>query len=237
MSQKILAIIPARGGSKGIPGKNIKLFCGKPLIYYSIAAAKKSKIFDRIIVSTDSLEIQNISKKFGAEVPFLRPKRLAGDHSNIVDAILYLLDNLKTRENYVPDVIFLLQPTSPLRDSGDIVGSYNLFNKLRVKALVSVCKTHHEIWHIIDNKLKLVNPSSARLINRQERPDTYRQDGSMVYIIKTDSLLRHKDFMPKGTAAYVVPKWKAVDVDEIEDFELAEALYKNRKYFKNFRKI
>lgn len=229
MSQKILAIIPARGGSKGIIGKNIKSFCGKPLIYYTIAAAKKSKIFDRVIVSTDSLEIKDVSEKFDAEVPFLRPKRLASDKSNIIDAVLHLLGYLKVKEKYEPDIIFLLQPTSPLRDYKDIVNSYNLFNKLRTEALVSVCKTHHEIWHIIDNKLKLANPSSLKLINRQERPGTYKQDGSMIYIIKTDALLRYRDFIPKGTAAYVIPKWKAVDVDEMEDFELAEFLYKYKK--------
>jgi len=237
MSQKILAIIPARGGSKGIPGKNIKLFCGKPLIYYTITAAKKSKIFDRIIISTDSPKIKDIGKKFGAEVPFLRPKSLAGDSSNVVDAVLHLLNYLKDKEKYIPDIVFLLQPTSPLRDYKDIINSYNFFNKLRVEALVSVCKTHQEIWHIINNKLKLANPSSNKLVNRQERSDTYKQDGSMIYIIKTDSLLRYRNFIPEGTAAYIIPKWKAVDVDELEDFELAEVLYKSKKYFKNLHKI
>jgi CMP-N,N'-diacetyllegionaminic acid synthase len=238
MSKKILAIIPARGGSKGVPSKNIKLFCGKPLIYYTIAAAKKSKIFDRIIVSTDSPKIGKVSKKLGVEVPFLRPKHLAQYNSNIVDAVLHLLNYLKDKENYAPDIIFLLQPTSPLRDYKDIIDSYNLFNKLGVESLVSVCKTLPEVWHIVNNRLRLANPSPKKLINRQDRPDTYKPDGSMIYIIKTDSLLHYKDFMHKETAAYVIPKWKAVDIDEMEDFELAEVLYKNRKYFnKNFHKI
>lgn len=234
---KILAIIPARGGSKGIPNKNIKLFCGKPLIYYTIVAAQKSKIFDRIVVSTDSINIKNISEKFGAEVPFLRPNYLAKDNSNIVDAVLNLLNYLKVEEHYMPDVIFLLQPTSPLRDCDDIINSYNVFKKLRAEALVSVCKTHHEIWHINKNKLTLINSFPTKVINRQERPYTYKQDGSMIYIITLDSLLHNKDFMPKETMAYVIPKWKAVDIDEMEDFELAEILYKNKKYFKKYENI
>lgn len=230
MAKKVLAIIPARGGSKGIPNKNIKLFCGKPLIYYTIATAKKSKIFDRIIVSTDSYKIKKISEKFGAEVPFLRPEYLARDNSNIVDAVLHLLTELETKEKYIPDLIYLLQPTSPLRDYKDIVDSYELFKKLNADVMVSVCKTQHEIWHIIYNKLVLSNPSRSKLINRQERLDTYKVDG-MIFVIKRKSLLHFKDFTPEGTIAYKIPRWKDVDIDEFEDFELAEVLYKNKKFF------
>lgn len=237
MLKKIIAIIPARGGSKGLPNKNIKLFCGKPLIYYTINAAKKSQLFDRIVVSTDSPIIKNIAEKFGAQVPFLRPEHLAGDKSNIVDAIVHLLRHLQTKEKYLPDVIMLLQPTSPLRDLQDIKKSYELFCKLKATALVSVCKTHHEIWHIIGNRLKLANPSSSKLVNRQERQDTYKQDGSMIYIIKTRAFLRGRDFLPEGTIAYVIPKWKAVDIDELEDFRIAEVLYKNRKYFQKLEDV
>ena len=151
----------------------------------------------------------------------------------MVDAVLHVLNYLKNKESYVPDVVFLLQPTSPLRDSQDIVSSFDLFSKNKAEALISVCRTHHEIWKIVNNKLKLVNPSNSKLINRQERQVTYRQDGSMIYIIKTDILQKHKDFIPDGTIAFIVPKWKAIDIDEIEDFDLAEVLYKNRKHFKN----
>lgn len=236
-TKKVIAIIPARGGSKGLPKKNIKMFCGKPLIYYTIKAAKRSKLFDRIIVSTDSLSIKKVAKKFGAEVPFLRPPELARDNSNIVDGISHLLKCLQKKDNYEPDIIFLLQPTSPLRTSEDIVASYQLFNKSHARALVSVCETHHEIWHIVAGKLKLVNSFPGKLVNRQERQPTYKQDGSMVYIIKPKTLLKNKSFIPEGTVPYVVPKWKAVDIDGPEDFLIAEVLYRGRRNFAQQKKL
>ena len=117
---KFLAIIPARSGSKGIKNKNIRPFCGKPLIYYAIKEAKNCKFLDRIIVSTDSPKYAKIAEKYGAEVPFLRPAELSKDNSLIVDAVVDAVRKLKERENYYPDYIVLLQTTSPLRSSNDI---------------------------------------------------------------------------------------------------------------------
>ncbi|MFA6322240.1 MAG: acylneuraminate cytidylyltransferase family protein [Candidatus Buchananbacteria bacterium] len=231
--EKIWAIIPARGGSQGVPGKNIKIFCGKPLIYYSIVAAKRAKIFDRILVSTDSSEIAKISKKYGAEVPFLRPKKLAGSKANIVDAIIHLLDKIKADAGDEPDVIFLLQPTSPLRQAQDIVGSYQYFKKNNSLALVSVCQTHQQIYHLgANNLLSLVNRETEKVINRQESPKAYRQDGSMIYIIRVDQFRKYHSFMPKEkTVGYVIEKWKAIDIDDFDDWQLAEVIYSKRKKF------
>lgn len=232
-NKKILAIIPARGGSRGVPGKNIRLFCGKPLIFYTIDPAKKSGIFDRIVVSTDSAKIAGIGRKFGAEVPFLRPKRLAQDKSNVVDAVLHLLDYLSRKENYQPDYIFLLQPTSPLRSAEDIVAGWNFCRQRKAKAVVSVCSTSPQIFNIREGKLALINKEACP-INRQEREQVYRQDGGALFIIETKHFLAKKDFMPAGTFGYVIPQWKSVDIDEPEDFALAEVLYRKKNYFKKF---
>jgi len=230
----ILCIIPARGGSTGVPGKNIKLFCGKPLISYTIEAALKSSLFDKVVVSTDSQEIADISRECGADVPYLRPTELATSESNVVDAVIHMLDLLHQKEAYEPDILFLLQPTSPLREAGDIRAAYKQFLDDAAPALVSVCRTHYEVLHIEEGRIRVINPGEAPLINRQEHAPAYKQDGSMIYIIKVPYLREHRTFTPVGeTSAYINPKWKAVDIDDPEDFELAEVLYQNRDAFKN----
>ena len=111
----ILAIIPARGGSKGIPHKNIQNLAGKPLIAYTIIAAKKSKLIDKIVVSTDDKKIAKISEACGIEVPFLRPKNISKDNSSTIEVVKHTLEFLRTNQDYIPDMIIVLQPTSPLR--------------------------------------------------------------------------------------------------------------------------
>ena len=125
---KNLAIIPARGGSKGLKNKNILKFDNKPLLAWSILAAKKSKLFSKIIVSTDSKKIAVIAKKYGAEVPFLRPKKLSSDRSKSVDLVIHALDFYKKKNLFFKN-IFLLEPTSPLRDEKDIIRSFKYINK------------------------------------------------------------------------------------------------------------
>lgn len=228
--KKILAIIPARGGSVGLPDKNIANFCGKPLISYTIQAAKESGIFDRVVVSTDSKAIVDAGRSYGADVPYLRPPELATATANVADAVLHMLDHLRTTEGYSPESFFLLQPTSPLREAKDIQDSFELFTRTRALALTSVCKTPYEVFHIKDERLVLTNPSEREFTNRQERPDTYRQDGG-IYILNTTYFLEHKTFAPRGMTAYITPQWKAVDIDDEEDFKLAEVLYMNKSSF------
>jgi CMP-N,N'-diacetyllegionaminic acid synthase len=225
---KIVGVIPARGGSKGLPGKNIKNFCGMPLIAYTILAAQDAGIFDRVVVSTDTSEIADVAKAYGAEVPYLRLKKLATNSANIVDAILHLLDYWRTEEAYEAELLFLLQPTSPLRDAQDILASYECFKRAKAPALVSVVKTLHQTFRIVDGRLKLLGGHKSAHVNRQELPDTFKQDGS-IYIVDVSFFRTKKTFMPPTrTAAYVVPKWKAVDIDDYEDFRIAEVLYANR---------
>ncbi|KKT28987.1 hypothetical protein A3G55_00465 [Candidatus Giovannonibacteria bacterium RIFCSPLOWO2_12_FULL_44_25] len=229
--RKILAIIPARGGSKGIPNKAIKNFCGKPLIYYTIKEAKKSGLFDKIVVSTDSPKIAGVAEKFGALVPCLRPAKLARDKSNVADAVVHMLDYLRKSENYNPQAFFLLQPTSPLRDSTDILKSWKIFRRAKTKALTSVCRKKHQILNIVKSRIKTV---SLGPLNRGDLPDAFEQDG-MIYIVNTKFFLKNKIFEPEWkTAAYISPKWKAVDIDDMEDFKLAETLYKNRAFLKKY---
>ena len=172
---KILAIIPARSGSKGIPNKNIRNFCGKPLLAYPIEVAKKSGVFDRIIVDTDSEEIAKIGKRFGAQVPYLRPKQLATDNSVVIDAVLLLLERLKA-DGYIPDIVSLLQTTSPLREVEDVLDCYKLLQKSGVDSVVTVCESHPRFYHLeSDGKLVLVNKETENVTNESETEQTNQE--------------------------------------------------------------
>ncbi|MDD4271852.1 MAG: acylneuraminate cytidylyltransferase family protein [Patescibacteria group bacterium] len=237
---EFLAIIPARGGSKGIPHKNIRKFNGRPLISYTIAQAKKSKFITRVAVSTEAENIAAISKKYGAEVPCLRPKSLAKDNSKAVDAVLHLLDYLKTKENYVPDYIVALQVTSPMRLVEDIDGAISLLLKRKADAVVSLCATE-QLLYIKDKKdlLKMVSDEKfLKSTNRQELLQTYKLDGSMVYAIKTKVFLKEKSFLAGKLIGYVIPRWRALDLDEPQDFVVSELIFRHRnklaRKIKNF---
>ncbi len=228
---EILAVIPARGGSKGILKKNIRQFAGKPLITHAIDQAKSAKSINRIIVSTESKEIADIAQKNGAEVPFLRPLELAGDKSRVVDVVIDILDRLKKEENYIPDLVMLLQPTNPLRTSEDINGVLALLVSSGADAVVTICSTENLLY--TRNKKGLISLVSGTELflsspNRQELSDVYRLDGSMVYVVKTQVLITERTFLPNNLAGYVIPNWRAVDIDEPEDFVVGELIMKNK---------
>ena len=227
----VLAIIPARGGSKGIINKNIRVFGGKPLLAHTIDAAKKSRYVTRIVVSTESEAIADVARKYGAEVPFLRPMELAGDKAKATDAVYHLLVTMEEESGYRPDYVVLLQPTSPLRESADIDGALTLLFKRKDSAVVSVCRTEQLLF--TKNKkevLELVSDESfLKSGNRQELPDTYKLDGSMVYAIKTSVFLKKRTFIPKGVIAFEIPRWRAVDIDEPQDFLVGELIFRKRK--------
>lgn len=230
--KKFLAIIPARGGSKRIPNKNIKFFNGKPLIYYSIKQAKESGIFDRIIVDTESPEIAKIAKKYGAEVPFLRPAELAGDKSKVADAVEYLVKKLRREQNYMPDFICLLQTTSPLREARDIKACYDVIHNSGIKSLCTICDTSPWFFNLSSkNKLILVNKNSNKTTNTQGVPKGYILNGCFVYMVRTSFFLKTKkfvDFDNGNTVGVVCDKWRSVDLDHPEDWVLAEFLHKNK---------
>lgn len=225
-NKKILVIIPARGGSKGLPRKNIRQLNGKPLICYAIDEAMKSKFVERIIVTTDDSEIAEISKEAGAEV-IIRPPALAQDESPVIDAIFHVLDNIKGEK---PDLIVLLQPTSPLRETTDIDGAIQLFLDGQCDSLMSVCPAEHSpYWYfnIKNGLLATLFDERFLKIRRQELPPAYRPNGA-IYIISPETLRKHKSFYCNRTLAFVMTAKSSIDIDEEIDLLLAELLMKQR---------
>lgn len=227
---KVLAYIPARAGSKRVPNKNIKNFLGKPLIAYTVEQAKSCPIADRVIIDTDSPKIAQIAKKYGAEVPFLRPKALATDKSQVVFSLLNLLKRLKEDDGYVPDYVLLLQTTSPLREMKDILDSWKMIRSTDATTVLTVCPTHPKLYHLSKNHdTILVNGSESKSNNTQTWPPAYLLNGCFVYIIKTKALLKEQRIITKKTKAVVCPRWRSVDIDTPEDWVMGEYLYKNKK--------
>lgn len=226
----ILAIIPARGGSKGIPKKNIKLLAGKPLITYSIEAAIESEYINEVVVSTDDEEITQISKKCGAEV-IKRPSELAQDDSPTIDAIIHVL-NTPENEGYSVDIVVLLQPTSPLRTHEDIDNAINLFakNMNKCDSLVSVCEVDHSPYWSLKVEGDYLKPNFGEeyfKMRRQDLPKLYMPNGS-IFISKKESLLNSKSFYNGNTIPYLMKTEESVDIDTIMDFKLAELILEDK---------
>lgn len=227
---KILTIIPARAGSKRIPDKNIKLLNGFPLIYYSINAAKQSKYSDRIVVSTDSEIIASIAKKYGAEIPFLRPKELATDTSSSIDVLLHCVKFLKKNEKYKPDLVLLFQPTSPLCNTDDINGLIEKFNKnINIyDSIVSVKKvTEHPEWVYKTNNVYLKKfIKSNKFLKSQDIPVKYIINGAL-YLVKTRILEKQKNIITEKTGYYEMPWLRSIDIDNENEFSLSEYFISN----------
>lgn len=223
----MIAIIPARGGSKGLPGKNIKNFHGHPLISYAIREAQKSKYIDRVIVSTDDNSIAEVAKEYNAEIPFLRPTNLAQDTSPVIETYFYTIEKLKETENYEVDDFIVLQPTSPLRNVNHIDESIQLYYNKKADSVISVSEMNHPIeWtKTIDKHGKLISLFEDNSLNRQEYKKNYLPNG-MIYIFKYSSLKRNKDYYMKDTYPYIVDNTYSVDIDDILDFDFAQFLYK-----------
>lgn len=236
---EVLGIIPARGGSKGIPGKNIKPLAGKPLIAWTIEAAKHSKLLTRVIVSTDDEEIAATAKKYGAEVPFLRPKELAGDTSHDIEFLTHALDFLKEKESYVPDIVLRLPPTSPLRLAEDIdKGVQTLLDDPKadaVRPIIEAPKHPFKTWKISsDGKyLEAFFPASVtgfaepHNMSRQLLPEAYIHTGAMD-VMRIDTILKQRSTAGKRTAFFFMPEERSINIDHPLDFEVAEFLLKKR---------
>jgi len=232
---KILIIIPARGGSKGIPEKNIRNFLGKPLIAYSILAAKKSKFENRTIVSTDNKKISNIAKKFGAESPFLRPKSISKDNSTAIDYVEHSLNFLQ-KENYVPDIIVILQPTSPIRNSTIIDQSINQLIQQKSDSVITVSKASpHPYWAMKLNPkkfLKPINDNFSKFNCRQKLPELYYPNGS-VFTFWKKNLVKHKSILGKKISHIVLKDEESIDIDTPFDLFVAQMTV---KYWNSFSK-
>lgn len=224
--QSIIAVIPARGGSKGVPRKNIRDIAGKPLIAWTIEEAKKSKYIDRLVLSSEDKEIINVATNWGCEVPFVRPDELARDDISGIEPILHALSLLP---DY--DFVILLQPTSPLRSVLDIDGCIENCIKQRANASVSVSeseKSPYWMYEIDDNLylkpvIKIENP----IVRRQELPPVYALNGA-VYMARCEWFLKKKSFLTEETMAFLMPRERSLDIDTEFDLRLCECILKMR---------
>ncbi len=224
--KSILAIITARGGSKGIPRKNITPLLGKPLIAWTIEAAKKSKYIDRLILSTEDQKIAKIGKDYGVEIPFLRPKDLATDEAKSVDCMIHAIKWLKNNDKYISDYVMLLQPTSPLRTVDDIDTALEEIFKQKGDSLIGLCKVRKHPYWMMKIERGIITPYYKKWVNyqrRQDLPDIYNVNGA-IYIIKSTLLLKKKVFWSGKTIPYVMPEERSVDIDNKIDLKLADLL-------------
>ncbi len=228
IKEKVLAVIPARGGSRSIPKKNIKLFCGHPLIAYSIAAALQSKICDRVIVTTDCQRIAEIARSYGAEVPFLRPKGLARDDVGDLPVFKHALKWLREHQNYTPGIIVQLRPTSPFRPKGFVDQGIRLLHHTpaadSLRAVTASPKTPYKMWQINRNFLKPIIGSNLKEpynANRQALPDTFWQTGQLD-ITRLKTILGKNSMTGNRIIPLMVPIDFAVDLDTLSDWEFAE---------------
>lgn len=220
----MVAIVPARGGSKGLPGKNIKQLLGKPMIAYTIEAALKSKYITDIIISTDCKGIEEIAIKYGAKSVFLRPEYLATDGAKAIDNYIYTIDRLNNEFGYKIKKFIVLQPTSPLRNKDDIDGAIELFKLKNADSVVSYTEEHHPIeWHkYIKKDGRFENIFDDKLLNRQEIKKSYFPNGA-VFVFRYN-LIKQNKYYSDNSYAYIMPRERSVDVDTIEDFNYIKLL-------------
>ncbi len=224
-----LALVPARGGSKGIPNKNIKKICGKPLIAYTIEEANNSKYIDKVIVSTDSEAIRDSSIEHGAEVPFLRPIELASDEAKTIDVVLHSVDFLANSDLHF-DYIILLQPTQPLRKFWHIDEAIERIVDKKAENLVSlsVVKDHPLLVRSIDHEgevIKLIDEGST--VRRQDFPSFYKVNGA-IYINKINDHLNSETSLNDNKLSYIMDAEFDLDIDEDIDLQLFEFILHNR---------
>ncbi|ANV86374.1 cytidylyltransferase domain-containing protein [Picosynechococcus sp. PCC 7117] len=228
---RTLIIIPARAASKRIPGKNIRNLAGKPLIAWTIELA--ISLDNRVLVSTDSPEIAKISSQYGAEVPFLRPAELALDKTPDLPVCLHTLDFLKEKENYIPDMVVWLRPTSPLRIPEDVKQCIEKLKNHDADCIRSVCKVnHHPYWmksFIDENRLVpfLEGKDEREYYQSQKLPPVYRLNGA-VDVIRTKFIRQNKMLYGGDMQGYLMPENRSIDIDSELDFTIAEVLIRER---------
>jgi len=230
----VLAIIPARGGSKGIPKKNIYPLCGKPLIAWTIEAAKGSKYISRTILTSDSAEIIEVAGKYGTEAPFVRPNELAKDETPALPVIRHAVDWLKDNEDYVPNYIVLLQPTSPLRTSRHIDEALEKLINSDADSIVSVVKAPHQynpysIMEMKDGFLRPFLKYDERKNIRQLKPVFYARNGAAIYAFTYECLMKKNSIYGDKILGYEMSREESVDVDDMLDMRVCELLIENRR--------
>ncbi len=229
--QNCLAIIPARGGSKGIPHKNIKTLSGKPLIAWAVEAAFKSHVLNRILVSTDDKAIAETAVRLKAEVPFLRPAELARDETPTLPVLQHAVAWLESNEKYTPSVIVTLQPTSPLHRPEHIQEALDLLERTGADSVVSVCLAEHSPYWMKRLEGDRVYPflkNSFEESRRQDLPLVYRPNGA-IYVTRYDVLMKQNRILGEDTRAIVMDAESSVDIDTPLDFKMAELLLRERE--------
>ena len=226
-TKSIIGIIPARGGSKGVPNKNIKIVGGKPLIAWTIEESKKSKYLDRLILSSDSKQIINVANRFGCETPFVRPIELAQDNTSGMAPVFHALEVLSGKYDYV----VLLQPTSPLRKREDIDRCIEKCIDHDWPACVTVTeaqKSPYWMYHLNDGDDRMipVMKMEKRIGRRQELPKVYIVNGA-VYVAHVEWLMNRKDFITDETHCLIMPAERSVDIDNDIDLKFANFLFQN----------
>jgi CMP-N,N'-diacetyllegionaminic acid synthase len=232
MKHKILAVIPARGGSKGLPKKNVRPLLGKPLLAWTIEAAKQSKHITTVFVSTDDAEIAKVSEEYGVIVPVLRPAELSTDKSSIYDAINFILDSFEEKGQFF-DIIILLEPTSPLRKAGDIDRAIEDFitNYDAADSLISIGEVqleHPYSMKLVENgRVKPFITTQETYNQRQEMPVFYFPYG-VIYLSKVKTLRESGTFYQKNTLPYIIERWQNYEINDIFDFYCVESVLKQQ---------
>mgnify|MGYP001392855038 FL=1 len=229
---KLLALITARGGSKRLPKKNILKLADKPLIAWTIEASLKSPYIDEVIVSTDDVEIAEISRSYGADVPFIRPPELATENASSIDVLKHAVLTLKNLDRHF-DYLILLQPTSPLRKATHINEAIQMYVDKKAKVVISVCEVSHPIeWAgLLPDDLSMDDFFSQELQGKrvQDLPQRYRLNGA-IYIINIHEFLKHNSIMLKeGSYGFIMGREDSVDIDNHIDFKFAEFLIHNNR--------
>ena len=225
---KILAVIPARGGSKGIPKKNIQQLCGKPLLAYSIEAALQAKLINRVIVSTDDPEIAQVATKYGAEL-VERPAELAGDLVSSEAALLHVLEILQQQEEKLPDLLVFLQCTSPLTLAADIDGTVQALLDQQADTAFAAAPFHYFVWEKeSDGSMIGINHDKSKRLMRQQRQDQFVEAGA-VYVMQVANFLKYKHRFFGKTAMYEIPEERCFEIDEPVDLLIAEQMLQHQR--------
>ena len=222
----ILAVIPARGGSKSIPLKNIKLLNGKPLIEYTIETALASKALDRIAVSTDHEDIIRICQQYNEIDVIVRPPELATDEAPTEWTLLHACDELKKKDDFIPDVVLTLEPTSPLRSTQTIIRCIDIFKTTDADSVIGVTETRACYGKIVDGRFEYLSQNQPR--RRQEREPLYKES-STIYATKLDTLRRKNSVLGEKLYPLIISHNEAIDINELFDFKLIEVLINQKK--------
>jgi len=223
----VFAIIPARGGSKRLPGKNLLPLAGKPLIAYTIEHAKQSKLVTRVIVSTDDDDIADTSRQCGAEV-LMRPAALSEDQSSSESVLLHALHYYETMESVAPDVVVFLQCTSPLRNDDDIDRAIATFQKNDADSLFSAFRFNKFIWDVVDGRVRSINYDYNHRVREQECPVQFQENGS-IYVLKPWILKKFNNRLGGKIAVHEMSYLNSFQIDEHDDIFLCESILQKRK--------